>query len=108
MLKSVKFGMSILYAMTCLLFLALNTSVGVMVIVWVIKYDLGFLDFGVDIYLLEVFIFFFGDIVLNMWCVGVYTFALFIFLFFGVWSYVKFVVMWIFWLILGFDLCVWG
>lgn len=102
--KSAKFGMPILYAMTCLLFLASNTSVGATVTVRAIKHDLGSLDSGADIYLPEVFTFSLGDTVLNMWRAGVYTLALLILLFSGVWPYAKLVAMWISWSTPGLDL----
>ena len=66
--RSAKFGMPALYAMTCMLFLSSNLSVGAAVQVRAFKRELAPSDAGdVDILLPEVFTFSLMDTVSNMW-----------------------------------------
>ena len=66
--RSAKFGMPVLYAMTCMLFLSSNLSVGAAVQVRAFKRELAPSDAGdVDILLPEVFTFSLMDTVSNMW-----------------------------------------
>lgn len=96
--KSVKFGMPVLYAMTCMLFLSSNLSVGAAVQVRLFKRELAPSDAGdVDILLPEVFTFSLLDTVSNMWRAGVYALSALILIFSGIWPYVKIVAMWSAW-----------
>lgn len=95
--RSAKYGLPILYAMTFLLFLSSNLSVGATLSVRAIKRDVQFPEDNADILLPEVIVFSLGNTVANMWRAGVYTLSVLILLFSGVWPYVKLVTMWVSW-----------
>ena len=96
--RSAKFGMPVLYAMTCMLFLSSNLSVGAAVQVRAFKRELAPSDAGdVDILLPEVFTFSLMDTVSNMWRAGVYALSALILIFSGIWPYAKLFAMWSAW-----------
>jgi len=101
--KRAQFGLPILYVMTVMLFLASNLRVGATVNVRASMGSSGLTDNISDVVVIhDVFIFGLGDTVANMWRAGVYVLSILIFLFSGVWPYVKLALMFKAWF-LPFD-----
>ena len=97
--RTSKYGVAILNGMAIMLFLSSNLSVGATLNVRAQKFDES--DDAtaslVDVFLPGVFTFSLGDTVRNMWNARVYCLAAFIFLFSGVWPYVKLGMSWYSW-----------
>jgi len=97
--RTSKYGVAILNGMAIMLFLSSNLSVGATLNVRAQKFveDDDASASLVDVFLPGVFTFSLIDTVGNMWNARVYALACFIFLFSGVWPYVKLGMSWYSW-----------